>query len=277
MIAKGRARRARFVCAADSRGSRRGLRPRAFSDAQIRRNPPLPDRPLTRERRRVLPGSRRRRRSRRCLGRQAIVGECVGGRQPLRPDEATAAIEGATLTEDRLHAYARMFPCLLEIDGRANTAPLLLSPKTSSGVRTGGVAAPWAKQSSARRVQHCSQALLAPSSAPSGRRRAPGKLSRQGPPALRWALFEAAQCARRRSSPDHPYYREAAQRLGGNRACLAVSRKLLKRSYHTLRELGEEACNQHDLATARHALRHPDAPRPAPGKLLPPPAGGRPS
>jgi hypothetical protein len=27
----------------------------------------------------------------------------------------------------------------------------------------------------------------------------------------------------------------------GNRACLAVTRKLLKRSYHTLRELGEEA------------------------------------
>jgi transposase len=72
-------------------------------------------------------------------------------------------------------------------------------------------------------------------------RRAPGRLSRQGPPALRWALFEAAQCARRPGSPDHDYYREAAARLGGNRACLAVARKLLKRSYHTLRELGEEA------------------------------------
>ena len=72
-------------------------------------------------------------------------------------------------------------------------------------------------------------------------RRAPGRLSRQGPPALRWALFEAAQCARRPGSPDHQYYTETAARLGGNRACLAVSRKLLKRSFHTLRELGEEA------------------------------------
>ena len=72
-------------------------------------------------------------------------------------------------------------------------------------------------------------------------RRAPGRLSRQGPSALRWALFEAAQCARRPGSPDHDYYTEAAARLGGNRACLAVARKLLKRSYHTLRELGEEA------------------------------------
>jgi transposase len=75
----------------------------------------------------------------------------------------------------------------------------------------------------------------------SDQRRAPGHLSRQGPPALRWALFEAAQVARRPTSPDRDYYTQAADRLGANRACLAVARKLLKRSYHTLRELGEEA------------------------------------
>jgi transposase len=75
----------------------------------------------------------------------------------------------------------------------------------------------------------------------SDQRRAPGHLSRQGPPALRWALYEAAQSAHRASSPDREYYLQAAARLGSNRACLAVARKLLKRSYHTLRELGEEA------------------------------------
>jgi transposase len=75
----------------------------------------------------------------------------------------------------------------------------------------------------------------------SDQHRAPGHLSRQGPPALRWALYEAAQTARRTGSPDHDYYQQAAARLGGNRACLAVMRKLLKRSYHTLRELGDEA------------------------------------
>jgi transposase len=75
----------------------------------------------------------------------------------------------------------------------------------------------------------------------SDQRRAPGHLSRQGPPALRWALFEAAQSAARAGSPDRDYYRQAAERLGANRACLAVARKLLKRGYHTLRELGEEA------------------------------------
>jgi transposase len=76
----------------------------------------------------------------------------------------------------------------------------------------------------------------------SDQRRAPGHLSRQGPPALRWALFEAAQQTRRRTtSPDRGYYEQAAERIGGNRACLSVARKLLKRSYHTLRDLGEEA------------------------------------
>jgi len=75
----------------------------------------------------------------------------------------------------------------------------------------------------------------------SDQRRSPGHLSRQGPPALRWALYEAAQVARRAGSPDCRYYQQAAERLGSNRACLAVARKLLMRAYHTLRELGEEA------------------------------------
>jgi len=65
----------------------------------------------------------------------------------------------------------------------------------------------------------------------SDQRRAPGHLSRQGPPALRWALFDAAQSARRSGSPDRDYYLQAADRRGRNRACLAVARKLLKRSY----------------------------------------------
>src|ERR1700741_2443765 len=65
----------------------------------------------------------------------------------------------------------------------------------------------------------------------SDRRRAPGHLSRHGPPALSLALFEAPQSATRKTSPDRDYYLQAAERLGGNRACLAVARKLLKRSY----------------------------------------------
>lgn len=72
-------------------------------------------------------------------------------------------------------------------------------------------------------------------------KRAPGKLSHQGPSVLRWALFEAAQSACRATSPDLAYYRQAAARLGHNRACLAVARRLMRRAHHTLRQLGERA------------------------------------
>jgi Transposase IS116/IS110/IS902 family len=71
--------------------------------------------------------------------------------------------------------------------------------------------------------------------------RAPGHLSRQGPPALRWTLYEAAQRARLPASPDRPYYEQLAARIGGNRACLALARKLPERTYHILKELSDQA------------------------------------
>ena len=72
-------------------------------------------------------------------------------------------------------------------------------------------------------------------------KRAAGHPARQGSPVLRWALFEAARSAARTGSPDHDYYAAIANRLGGKRPALSVARKLIRRRYHTLRELGEEA------------------------------------
>ena len=69
----------------------------------------------------------------------------------------------------------------------------------------------------------------------------PGRLSRQGPPLLRWALYEAAKCAARPAAPDYGYYTAAREDRGGGRATLPVARKLARRCYHTLRELGEDA------------------------------------
>jgi transposase len=43
-----------------------------------------------------------------------------------------------------------------------------------------------------------------------------------------------------RPAPDRQYYLQAAERLGGNRAGIAVARKLPKRSYHIPRELGDQ-------------------------------------
>jgi len=66
-------------------------------------------------------------------------------------------------------------------------------------------------------------------------------------------LFEAAQCAARRSSPDHAYYLEVAKRIDHNRACLSVARKLCRRAHHILRELGDDALAPPDLARTKLA------------------------
>jgi transposase len=72
-------------------------------------------------------------------------------------------------------------------------------------------------------------------------KRAAGHISHEGPALLRWALFEAAQRACFRGSPDHAYYRQVADRIDHNRASLSVARKLCRRAYHLLRELGDQA------------------------------------
>ena len=93
-------------------------------------------------------------------------------------------------------------------------------------------------QSSDDAVRHCGLDVTVFSS---DGRRAAGHLARQGPEVLRWALYEAAQSAARKSSPEHLYYLRVRERIDHNRACLSVARKLCRRAYHILRELGEQA------------------------------------
>jgi transposase len=74
-----------------------------------------------------------------------------------------------------------------------------------------------------------------------GKSRGRPRLTRQGQPALRWALYEAAVHASKKTSPDHLYYLRLAHRIGRGRAKLAVARKLARRCHHRLRDLGDEA------------------------------------
>jgi transposase len=79
----------------------------------------------------------------------------------------------------------------------------------------------------------------------SDRRARLGKLTKQGSPQLRWALYEAAQSACRSNSPDHgDYLRLRGRRLSHTRASLTIARKLARRCYHTLRELGPAALEE---------------------------------
>ena len=64
-----------------------------------------------------------------------------------------------------------------------------------------------------------------------------GHLTRQGPPTLRWALFEAAMNASRHGSPDHAYYAAVKNRHDGKLAAISVARQFARRCYHILRNL----------------------------------------
>jgi transposase len=76
----------------------------------------------------------------------------------------------------------------------------------------------------------------------SDRRSRLGKLTRQGPPDARWALYEAAQSACRQSSPDYEQYLALRARgLSHTQASLTIARKLARRCFHTLSALGPSA------------------------------------
>jgi len=72
-------------------------------------------------------------------------------------------------------------------------------------------------------------------------RRSPGRLSRQGPAVLRWAVYEAGKAHARSSAPDHDYYAQVKDRKDGKRAALSEARKILRQACHILAELGGDA------------------------------------
>jgi len=69
----------------------------------------------------------------------------------------------------------------------------------------------------------------------------PGRLSRPGPPVLRWAVYEAGKAHARAPAPDHAYYAQVKDRCGGKRAALSEARKILRQACHILAELGDDA------------------------------------
>ena len=72
-------------------------------------------------------------------------------------------------------------------------------------------------------------------------KRSPGHLSRQGPPVLRWAVYEAGKTHARGVAPDHGYYAAVKDRKDGKRAALSEARKIVRQACHILSELGDDA------------------------------------
>jgi transposase len=75
----------------------------------------------------------------------------------------------------------------------------------------------------------------------SDRKGPPGRLSRQGPPVLRWAVYEAGKTHARASAPGHGYYAQVKDRKNGKRAALSEARKIVRQACHILAELGDDA------------------------------------
>lgn len=103
----------------------------------------------------------------------------------------------------------------------------------------------WAELGDCSRFRHAKQVVrlagLDVTVWSSDGKRSAGHLAKQGSPLLRWALFEAAKTWARPKAPEHQYYEDVRHRLGGKAPALSVARKLIKRCYHSLRELGAEA------------------------------------
>jgi transposase len=72
-------------------------------------------------------------------------------------------------------------------------------------------------------------------------KRSPGHLSRQGPPVLRWCLYEAGKTHARATATDHGYYTRVKDRIDGKRAALSEARKIVRRACHILTDLGDDA------------------------------------
>jgi len=72
-------------------------------------------------------------------------------------------------------------------------------------------------------------------------KRSPGHLSRQGPPVLRWCLYEAGKTHARAGARDHGYYASVKDRIDGKRAALSEARKIVRHASHILTDLGEDA------------------------------------
>jgi transposase len=72
-------------------------------------------------------------------------------------------------------------------------------------------------------------------------KRSPGHLPGQGPPVLRWCVYEAGKAHARASAPGYAYYAQVKDRIDGKRAALSQARRIIREACHMLAALGDDA------------------------------------
>ena len=194
----------------------------------------------------------------------------VSGELGLAKGQARARAYALELPEVNRHAIDTALGLATELTAEMATVAKRLrwlgrhqcGPKAIQAVYgIGALVAPviWAElgdvnrfESSRQVVRHCGLDI---SIHDSDGNRSPGHITRQGPPALRWALYEAAMCATRSGSPDHTYYQQVRARVHHKAAVISVARKHARRCFHILKGLGDQA------------LAEPNPPRATPPPL----------
>jgi transposase len=152
---------------------------------------------------------------------------------------ATAA-EMMTVLEDRLHMLRHQ---LLDAARHLTGAKVLAARLYGAGPVTALALTCWlggaGRFSSARKAVRFAGLDITVYS--SDGKRSPGRLSRQGPPVLRWAVYEAGKTHARAAAPDHAYFAQVKDRKNSKRAALSEARKIIRQACHILTELGDDA------------------------------------
>jgi len=172
-------------------------------------------------------------------GRAALQDACAGLTRAGR-DQVTAALGQLELAAAQLAACRGTVTAI----ARHVTGPVVLCRELYGvGPLTGLAMTSWLGgagrfASSRQAVRFTGLDITVCSSAG---KRAPGHLSRQGPPVLRWCLYEAGKTSARPGAPGYEYYSSVKDRIDGKRAALSQARRLTRHGMHILAALGDDA------------------------------------
>jgi len=173
-------------------------------------------------------------------GAAALRAAAAGWLSPAGQLQVATALEVLEALEDRMHVVRHQ---LLAAARHLTGAKVLAARLYGVGPVTALALTCWlageGRFSSSRQAVRFAGLDVTVSS--SDRKGPPGRLSRQGPPVLRWTVYEAGKAHARSSAPDHGYYATVKDRKGGKRAALSEARKILRQACHILAELGDDA------------------------------------
>jgi transposase len=173
-------------------------------------------------------------------GLDAVRAAAAAGLSPAGRQQVTVALAMMTCLEDQLCALRHQ---LLHTARHLKGPRVLAGQLCGAGPVTALALTCWlggtGRFSSARKAVRFAGLDVTVYS--SGGKRTPGRLSRQGPPVLRWAVYEAGKTHARASAPGHACYAQVKDRKNSKRAALSEARKIIRRACHILNDLGDDA------------------------------------